>query len=50
MKVGDSFFRPGKTPSEMHGLTINAKKKGFKFSARQAVENGVKGSRIWRIS
>lgn len=47
MKVGDSFFIPGKNSQQISGsFAINRPKK---FSVRQREENGVKGVRVWRI-
>lgn len=50
MWVGASFFVPGASPSGMSAtMKYAAKKRGWKFTRRTVVENGVKGVRVWRI-
>lgn len=49
MAVGDSFFAPGRTSRQLQNVTSTYRKRGMKFKAVQQEENGVKGTRIWRI-
>ncbi len=50
MKVGDSFF----SPREQHGMARNAhaagQRYGLKFATRAVTENGIEGTRIWRLA
>ena len=49
MVVGESFFVPEKTPSQITPIGIHhAKRLGFKFTPRTVIENGIKGVRVWR--
>ena len=60
MKVGDSFFAPGYTPASIASGLHNAaarfreisKKETVsrKFIRRSVTEDGVEGTRVWRIS
>jgi len=47
MEVGDSFFvpEPGHPNTKGRAETL-----GFKFTTRVVTENGVKGTRVWRIA
>ena len=49
MDVGDSMFAP-KPTSLASAATLAGKRRGWKFSARTVTENGVKGTRVWRIA
>jgi len=51
MKIGDSFFVPNKTASEVSPHFARARRRlpGTKFACRTVVENGVKGVRVWRV-
>lgn len=50
MEIGDSFFAPGVKSATMsaqtryHGLKLNRK-----FIMRAVIEDGIKGTRTWRI-
>jgi hypothetical protein len=51
MEIGDSIFVPGKTSLGFSGYVASASQKtGFKFATRKAIEDGVTGLRVWRIS
>ncbi len=49
LEVGDSFFAPGRTPNSFCGSKQWQQTKGRKFACRTVTENGVKGTRMWRI-
>ena len=50
MRVGDSFYAPGKTAAQMSAYKGQAKRThGFEFRAVTRAENGVEGCRVWRI-
>ncbi len=49
MLVGDSFFCTQKDGSVSSSAAWVQKKHGFKFTCRIVVENGVKGTRCWRV-
>jgi len=48
MNVGDSFFAPGKTGTDISKASQIYKADGLRFTARTVVENGIKGARAWR--
>lgn len=51
MAVGDSFFCSGSSQSNLSTRARQVGRgMGGKFSVRKAVENGVAGFRVWRIS
>lgn len=51
MQVNQSFFVPGKRPYDLGGVTQSARRStGFTFKTRAVEENGVKGTRIWRVA
>ena len=51
MKIGDSFFMPGKTIIKASREAWAAHHRiNMKFACRTVTENGVKGVRIWRVS
>lgn len=47
MEIGDSFFAPGKSGANLHVASRSAP--SFKFTTRTVTENGVKGTRVWRV-
>lgn len=49
MEVGDSFFvsRPQKTMTG--SVSSAARKNSAKYTTRSVTENGVSGTRVWRI-
>jgi len=49
MEIGDSFFAAGHTTNQIQNAASNHRKKGKKFRSRRVTENGVEGTRIWRI-
>ena len=49
MPVGASFFTAGKTSTQMTNAATNYKARGLRFTTRAVTENGIKGSRVWRI-
>jgi hypothetical protein len=50
MEIGDSFFIPKKTSADISSSGVYwAKKLGHKYSARSVIENGIPGTRIWRV-
>ena len=51
MEIGESFFVP-KTPRQhFNGSNSYATRKlGRKFATRTLIENGVKGTRVWRTA
>ena len=49
MDVGDSLFSP-KPNALASAASVWGKRKGWKFSARTVTENGVTGTRVWRIA
>ncbi len=48
MEVGDSVLIQ-KPRNRAFASTVHARRHGMKFSARSVCENGVQGTRIWRI-
>ena len=49
MEVGDSFFAPDKTSEQLRNASSHwRKKKGWKFTAQNVIEDDVQGARIWR--
>lgn len=49
MEIGDSFF--AEIPvSRLSQAAHNNRQEGRKYTSRTVTENGVKGTRIWRIS
>lgn len=51
MQVGDSFFCSGPSQSNLASRAGHVgHAMGAKFSVRKAVENGVAGFRVWRVS
>jgi hypothetical protein len=50
MEIGDSFFVPNKAINIFAGQACNrAKRHGGKYTCRSVVENGVAGTRVWRV-
>lgn len=50
LKVGHSFFVPGKTPQDIGACRQYATRTlGYKFVSRKLTERGVVGVRVWRI-
>lgn len=51
LKLGDSFFVPGKTVTRFSPNSSQFKKvhPEFNFTSRAAIKAGVKGVRVWRI-
>lgn len=50
MEIGDSFFLPHATPQSIACVGRSwGKRRNVKFSVRAVVENGVEGTRVWRI-
>ena len=47
MEIGQSFFAPGLKPMTVGNAARHKKPK--RFRCRAVVENGVKGTRCWRI-
>ena len=53
MAVGDSIFVPHGLPSDGHRITAAIgfhRKRGRRFATRAVTENGVVGSRVWRVA
>lgn len=49
MKVGSSFFYPGKTSDQLSNAASHWRKKfGWSFLCMNITEGGVAGARIWR--
>jgi len=49
LKVGQSFFIPGKNSKELPMWYWSKRLPGIKFISRTVVENDVSGTRVWRI-
>ena len=49
MEIGDSVFIPGERSGTVQGRLKYQIFKGWKFSARNCEQNGIKGCRVWRI-
>ena len=51
MEVGDSFFVPGIKPRQISPRSCSARLRaeGAKFATRSVTENGVDGTRVWRV-
>lgn len=50
MPVGASFFVAGMSQKKMSATTYRYYKEyGMKFSTRKVMENGVEGTRVWRM-
>lgn len=49
MGVGDSFFVAIKQGRVSSAATSAAHRLGFRFATRKQVEDGVTGTRVWRI-
>jgi|TARA_R110002020_G_scaffold110605_2_gene255418 hypothetical protein len=49
LKVGQSFFVPGKSAKELPVWYWSNRLPGIKFIARSLVENDIYGTRVWRI-
>ena len=50
MPVGASFFVAGVTQRKISPMICRCVKKcGMQFSTRKVTENGVEGTRVWRI-
>lgn len=49
MEVGQSFFTPHAKPQTI-GTTRIADETGFKFAKRTVTEDGVTGTRCWRVA
>lgn len=54
MKIGDSFFIPGKTLKERTRCTVagawfSKRNPEYKFTTRTVMESGIKGVRVWRV-
>lgn len=48
--VGQSFFVPGIKSSQIGGSTASVSKStGFTFTCRAVTEDGIAGTRVWRI-
>lgn len=47
LRTGDSFFFPSRKPGGFHS---RAKSLGITITTRFVVENGVKGTRVWRTA
>jgi hypothetical protein len=46
----DSFFVPGKTTKQFGAIVWQAAKRlGMKFATKTVTENGVQGTRVWRV-
>lgn len=50
MRVGDSFFAPGKTRQQLKTSIRYATCECRQFTTRRVTENGVTGLRVWRIA
>lgn len=50
MEVVDSFFMPLGEKNLGARADYWAKKLGHKYTTRKAVENGMTGARVWRVS
>lgn len=54
MKIGDSFFAPGRASQSITGSFAHARQRmnapTAKWTTRTITENGVKGVRVWRIA
>lgn len=49
MKVGDSFFVPGRNVQQMSNSGAQYRKLfGHRYTVRSVVEGGKKGCRVWR--
>lgn len=49
MEVGDSFFVAKPQHLAGSGARMYAKKTGRKFASRTVTENGITGTRVWRV-
>ena len=50
LEVGDSFFAEGRKSGDIGPVLARARKStGRKFTSRTVTENGVIGTRVWRI-
>lgn len=50
MQPGDSFFVPGKSSNTLAACSRHLRSKtGMDFTGRKVVENGVVGTRVWRL-
>ena len=50
LEVGQSFFVPGKTQADLSGSIGAARRAmGRKFATRRVTEDGVTGTRVWRL-
>jgi hypothetical protein len=47
LKVGESFFFPGRRPNA--GFYLAATRNGWKVSVRTTRENGIYGHRVWKL-
>lgn len=49
LAVGESFFVPGKTREQL-GINRHHQRDGRRFATRRVIEDGIKGTRVWRIA
>lgn len=49
MSIGDSFFAAESQNTLNSSSCQHAKRRGWKFTMRATVEDGVTGYRVWRI-
>ena len=51
MALGDSFFVPGRTISQMSAVSCAASRRTkHKYSCRSRRENATNGIRVWRVA